>query len=126
MSELTRKKNTTLWIVAGLAALAFLGAGLPKLAGFQEFVNNFQRWGYPGWFVYLVGAVEVAGAILLLVPRTVTLASLLLGGDMLGALFTHVKAGEWPALAGPVVLLVLLAVAGWGRREELFLLPRSQ
>ena len=47
------------WIVAVLLALAFLGAGSAKLTSQPMMVSNFAAWGFPGWFLYVTGAIEV-------------------------------------------------------------------
>jgi len=49
--------------VTGLLSLAFLAAGSFKLSGAEEMVTNFNHYGLPIWFMYFVGAAEVAGAI---------------------------------------------------------------
>ena len=52
----------TLWILSGLVALAFLGAGGAKLAGAAAMVELFDKVGRGQWFRYLAGLLEVAGA----------------------------------------------------------------
>ena len=60
----------TLWILSGLVALAFLGAGGAKLAGAAAMVELFDKVGRGQWFRYLTGLLEVAGAIGLLIHAT--------------------------------------------------------
>ena len=52
-----------------LLALVFFLSGAAKLLGLEFEIQAFDRWGYPLWFMYLSGVVEVAGAIGLLLPR---------------------------------------------------------
>ena len=40
--------------------------------------------GYPTWFLYVTGVIEVVGAILLLIPKTAVFGVLLLGATMIG------------------------------------------
>ena len=56
--------------------------------------KDFQEWGYPIWFVFVVGAIEVAGAGLLLIPALRFYGALLLAADMLGATVTHLGPGR--------------------------------
>ncbi|MEX0741720.1 MAG: DoxX family protein, partial [Phycisphaeraceae bacterium] len=57
-------------IVIGLSwflALAFLFAGGSKLAASEMQVEGFAEWGFPLWFMYLTGALEVLAAVLIFV-----------------------------------------------------------
>ena len=89
------------WIFAGLLALLFGLAGVGKLAGAQT--EMFANWGYPAWFATLIGVLEIAGAIGLLVPRLMRFAILGLTGIMIGAAYTHLAAGEGLAVLRPVI-----------------------
>lgn len=99
-------------IFAILTAGFFIAAGIPKLTRPEAHIENFVRWGYPSWFVYVTGVVEVLGAGLL-VFRGVRLYGVgVLGVTMVGAALTHLRAGEMAAVPVPLVLLVILGVLG--------------
>ncbi|CAN7678690.1 DoxX family protein [Variovorax sp. LjRoot130] len=103
------------WGVRILLALAFGAAGLSKLAGVPQMVQVFDAIGFGQWFRYLTGAVEVVGAVLLLVPATGFFGGLLLAATMVGAAATHVVLiGGNPAPA--VVLGALAAFVAWRLR----------
>ncbi|CAN7661344.1 DoxX family protein [Variovorax sp. LjRoot290] len=103
------------WGVRILLALAFGPAGLSKLAGVPQMVQVFDAIGFGQWFRYLTGAVEVVGAVLLLVPATGFFGGLLLAATMVGAVATHVVLiGGNPAPA--VVLGALAAFVAWRLR----------
>src|SRR5438874_1958335 len=70
-----------LWVLTVLVGLQFALIGGAKLLGEQQQVDNFIHWGYPTWFLMLVGVAEVAGALLLLVPRVATIGAALLALD---------------------------------------------
>jgi putative oxidoreductase len=107
--------KVVLWVLQILVALAMLGAGVSKLAGAETMVHEFEAVGLGQWFRYLTGALEIGGAVLLLVPRLSGVGALLLGGVMAGAVVAHlVKLGGSPVPA--LVLLGLLVVIAWGRR----------
>ena len=105
----------TLWILSGLVALAFLGAGGAKLAGAAAMVELFDKVGRGQWFRYFTGLLEVAGGIGLLIPRYAFYAAGLLAVVMVGAIIAHVTVlGTSPA--APVVLLVLSGTIAWLRK----------
>src|SRR5882672_10728859 len=81
----------TLWILSGLAALAFIGAGGAKLAGAAVMVELFDKVGLGQWFRYFTGLLEVTGGIGLLVPRYAFHAARLLTIVMVGAVIAHLS-----------------------------------
>jgi len=116
--------NVVLWIIAGLLALAFLGAGLTKLIQPKEKLAATMGWvdDFSPGTVKLIGALEVLAAIGLVLPAAldvvpvlVPLAAVGLGALMVGAAITHARRRETPMIAVNVVLLVLAVVVAWGR-----------
>lgn len=112
-------KTAGVWTLIAVLAAFFLLAGGLKLRGAPAQVDNFAHWGYAEWFLYVIGAVEAAGAVGLLVPRLAGFAALLLGGTMLGAALTHLVHHEMKAVPIPLAILGLLAVVGYARRAPL-------
>jgi putative oxidoreductase len=109
--------NVVLWILQIAAAGMFLMAGFSKLVGNEQMVGMFEVIGVGQWFRYLTGALEVAGAILLLIPRTSGLGAIMLAGVMAGAVMTHFFIiGGSPLMA--IILLVVTGVVAWGRRQR--------
>jgi uncharacterized membrane protein YphA (DoxX/SURF4 family) len=85
-----RALNIALWAMQALLALMFAMAGLSKVFGGSAMVEMFATIGIGQWFRYVVGALEIAGAAGVLVPRLSGLAALGLLCLMAGA------AGSWP------------------------------
>jgi uncharacterized membrane protein YphA (DoxX/SURF4 family) len=109
--------NVGLWVLQIAAAGMFLMAGFFKLSGNPQMVGLFEAIGLGQWFRYLTGALEVAGAFLLLIPRTSGLGALMLAGVMVGAVLTHVFiVGGSPLMA--IVLLVVTGLIAWARRRR--------
>ena len=109
--------NVVQWVLQIGAAGMFLMVGFLKLSGNAQLVGLFQAIGLGQWFRYLTGTLEVAGAFLLLIPRTSGLGALMLAGVMLGAVVTHVFiVGGSPFMA--IVLLVVTSLVAWGRRQR--------
>ena len=110
-------KNKVLLAVSVLMAIAFLAAGLFKLSGAEMMAGNFERYGYPLWFMYFVGLAEVAGAIGLFVQRTAFYAAVGLGILMLGAVGTHLLNDPFGQAVPAIVLLILAGIAAYINRE---------
>lgn len=99
------------------AAGMFLMVGFLKLSGNAQLVGLFDAIGLGQWFRYLTGTLEVAGAILLLIPRTSGLGALMLAGVMAGAVMTHLfVVGGSPLMA--IILLAVTTIVAWGRRQR--------
>ena len=109
-------------MVALILGAVFLGTGISKLAGMPYVVQTFREWGYPPWFLVVIGLVEVAGGVLVLVPATRVLGATLIAVEMLGAIGTHVVAGQWSMVPVPVLALALavLLVSALRKRFEAF------
>ena len=103
-----------LWLVQILLAVAFVLAGLVKFAE-PSWQRNFARWGYPDGFYLVIGVLEAAGGLALLVPRLTSYSAVLLGAIMIGASLTHWVHGEMSRVAPPLMYVAFLIVAAAGR-----------
>ena len=100
-----------------MLALVFAMAGLAKLAGDQAMVDMFATIGIGQWFRYVVGVLEMAGAVGVLIPRFSGVAAFGLLCLMVGATLTNLFVlGASPLL--PTGLLVVSALIVWGRRAR--------
>ena len=104
----------------------FLFAGLTKLLGAEGDVRHFAAWRYPVWFRFVVGSIEVASAVLLLIPRAVFWGAVGIGVTLLWAGYTFLmRVPEESRRALPMLaLLVTVATVGYARRPKRPNLPR--
>ena len=116
--------DTALWIVQALLALAFGMAGLMKLTQPKEKLAGQMAWveDFSPTTVKLIGALELLGAIGLIVPLLTgilpwltPLAAVGLVLTMLGAMATHLRRHENQMLLPNLVLLLLAAFVAYGR-----------
>jgi uncharacterized membrane protein YphA (DoxX/SURF4 family) len=116
--------NVVIWVLQILLALAFLAAGLTKLTQPRQQLATTMGWvedfSDPG--VRTIGALELLGALGLLVPTVTGVATVLvplaavgLALLMVGAAVTHWRRGELPMIGINAVLLVLAVVVAWAR-----------
>jgi uncharacterized membrane protein len=109
-----RAANVALWVLQAVLAFQFAVGGLLKLTGSPELVDLFATIGAGQWLRYVVGALEVAGAVGLLVPRLSGLAALGLAALLVGATATNLFVlGESAWL--PIGLLLVSALIARGR-----------
>jgi uncharacterized membrane protein YphA (DoxX/SURF4 family) len=120
-----RVANRALWVAQSLLAVVFLAASYPKLTLDPTAVEGFEEMGFNSAGILIIGCLEVAGAIGLLVPRLSGLAALCLVGLMIGAtVATILTMGVAPALV-PAVVGALAAVVARGRWYQTVELTRS-
>lgn len=117
--------NVVLWILQALLAVAFLGAGAGKVVQPKEKLAPRMGWvdSYSAAGVKAIGAVEILGALGLILPAATGIAPVLtpiaaagLAVTMIGALLTHVSRKDKATdLVPAALLLVLTALVAWGR-----------
>ena len=107
-----------------LLALAFLAAGITKVTQPRQKLATSMGWveDFSDNGVRTIGALEVLGALGLLLPSLTGVATVLvpiaavgLALLMVGAAATHRRRGELPMIGINAVLLVLAVVVAWAR-----------
>lgn len=111
-----RGANIVLWVLQVLLAIAFLVFGMGKLAGAEQASAVFDEIGAGDWLRYLIGALEIAAAIGLLIPLLAGLAAFGLVALMVGAIVTEIAIDGFVVL--PLALLVIAGIIAWGRRDS--------
>ena len=119
-----RLTSTLLWAAQILLAAFFvLVAAGPKLAGSHSSVQEFGLIGAGQWFRYLVGTLELAGAIGLLTPWLAGLAAAALAADMAGATIVNAtvlhNTTYGPNVWLTAVLCAVFVLVAYGRRQQI-------
>ncbi len=116
--------NILLWIVAGVLAAMFLLAGVMKIAMPKEKLLGIMVWAktWPEPRLKALGAVEVLGAVGLILPQALNIAPVLTPVAavgcaivMTGATIVHARMKDFTGIAMPGVLLILAIVVAAGR-----------
>lgn len=117
----SRATHRTLWVLQILLGVFFVVAsGAPKFWGDPYAVQIFTEIGAGQWLRYVVGALEIAGGIGLMVPRLAGPAAVGLMALMVGAAYTQAVVLGAPAMIlTPAIIFVLAAAIAWGRRDSI-------
>ncbi|KAA0097542.1 DoxX family protein [Mycolicibacterium sp. P1-18] len=116
--------NVVLWILAGILAVAMLGAGTLKLITPKDGLadKGMELGDLPAGAIKGIGVLEVLGGIGLVVPALVHVAPVLVPWAavgvavvMAGAVAFHLRRKEVTGALPAVALLVMALVVAWGR-----------
>ena len=100
--------------VSALALAAFFVVGsLSNIFAPGSINEEYLRWGYPHWFHFVTGSLELTAAVLLAQTRTRLWGSALGCTVMLAALATVTLHGEYGHGVPPLVATTLSIVVGW-------------
>lgn len=107
------------WVLSGLlAAFLIIASAMGKFTDWEGKAEMFSKMGWSEDVMFTIGIVEVAIAILFLIPRTAFVAAILLAAYLGGAVATHVRVDDpfW----FPILLGVLAWIALGLRQSEVF------
>jgi hypothetical protein len=100
--------------VLALALAAFFVVGLlSNIFAPGSIYEEYLKWGYPSWFHFVTGSLELTAAVLLARERTRLLGSAFGCTVMLAALATVTLHGEYGHGVAPIVVATLMLVVGW-------------
>jgi uncharacterized membrane protein YphA (DoxX/SURF4 family) len=113
----SRAANAGLWTLQVLLAAVYVFSAFGKLTADAQNVAGFEAMGLGTAGMYLIGCLELAGAIAMFVPPLTGLAALCFVALMSGAVaITWIMFGASWLVAVPAVVGVAAAVVAWGRR----------
>lgn len=116
--------NVALWIAQGLLAAIFLMAGVMKLTSPHEKLSEQMGWpaDFSTPFVRFVGAVEVLGALGMILPGVTGIAPVLvpiaavgLAVEQAGAVVVHIRRREPRVIVANAVLIAVAIFIAMGR-----------
>jgi hypothetical protein len=93
-----------------LLVAAFAAAGLINAIGMPAVKSNFVRWGYPHWWSYFTGGLEIVAAVLIALPASREAGLILSAIIVAAAILTVVRHREFSHLAPLGVFVALLAL----------------
>ncbi|MCF3136686.1 DoxX family protein [Streptomyces olivochromogenes] len=112
-----RRAHLALRALQVLLALFYgIASALPKLIAHPSAVESFDKIGWGGAGMYTIGALELAGAVALLIPVLQSVAAMALSALMVGAFIVQLTVFDGQYAATPLILMVPLALIAWARR----------
>ena len=100
-----------MWLSLGMAS-----SGIVQLLQIQMEKDAMVHFGYPFYFLTIIGVWKLLGVVALLVPKYPLVKEWAYAGfffTMSGALFSHISVGDPVAQMIPAVLLLTLIVISW-------------
>jgi putative oxidoreductase len=113
MKKLEMLRPLALLLLRWGIGIVFIYHGYPKVAHSQQWTQSFAHMGFPSYFAYIAGVLELLGGALLIAGLFTRVSGLLLAGEMAIALWrVHLPQGSLLNV-GNYQLPLLLAVAAF-------------
>jgi len=112
-------KTFAYWGATALTAFAFFAGGIADLTRGPAMLSGMEHLGYPSYFLLILGAWKVLGALAIVAPRLPRLKEWAYAGiafDLTGAALSHAAVGDAAAKVLVPLVLLGLAVASWALR----------
>ncbi len=101
MLILNRLQGVALLLLRICVGLIFLAHGWTKVSDMSKTMTFFASLGFPGWMAVLIGLLEVAGGLLLILGIFTRIFGILFTVEMIVAILAvHWKQGPWWRVAG--------------------------
>ncbi|MFE9095069.1 DoxX family protein [Streptomyces sp. NPDC007264] len=117
----SRGRRAEIWLRALQIVLALfygVASALPKLIANPSAAESFDKIGWGSAGMYTIGALELAGAVALVIPLLASVAAVALSALMVGAFVVQLTVFDGQYAATPLILIVPLAVIAWARRHR--------
>ncbi len=98
-----------------LLAVTFVGGAIYKVVNYSGTAEQFERFGYEPWFVWVTVLVELTAGVLVLIPhpQTRSWGTTLIIVTMIAAMLSHLKADEPREMIPPLVVMIMAMVVAW-------------
>jgi DoxX-like family len=117
-STTSRAAGAGLWTLQVLLAAVYAFSALGKLTADPQNVAGFAAMGLGSTGMYVIGALELAGAVAMFVPALTGLAATCFVALMIGAVTLTAAIGGGALVAIPATVGAVAAVVAWGRRDS--------
>ena len=113
---MSKRNKIIYWTATIWLAAAMLASGLQQILHTKRFVDIVVPLGYPLYFLTILGAWKIFGAVAVLIPKFPLLKEWAYAGfffAMSGALFSHLASGNSLSEIFPSSILLIMIVISW-------------
>jgi DoxX-like family len=114
----TNRRRTAGNVLIGLVSAVLVISSVTKFVGVAPVIAQLAGFGFTRSWITLIGLIELASGMALILRRTRALGVLLVSGFFGGAIATHIQHGELPI--PPALLLALCWLGVWLRHQAAF------
>jgi uncharacterized membrane protein YphA (DoxX/SURF4 family) len=118
VSALVIVEKMIVWTISVLLAAFFLIVGALKLSNPAGVTGGLSRWSNPTLLYLFARAVEIVGAVTLLIPRWACFGAASLAAMMAGGFVSHLTHNESSEAIVPSVLVALLGIIAYAGRRR--------
>lgn len=114
-------KTIGYWVTTALIVLAMGFGGAMDLVRGPDIVAGMAHLGYPAYFLLVLGAWKILGAVAIVVPRFPRLKEWAYAGivfDLTGAAASHAASGDDAGKVLTPLVIFGIAMASWALRPE--------
>ena len=109
-------RKVVVWAATIFVGAIFLLVGSSKIVQSAMWQQRFvTQWGLPAWLAVATGFAEVAGAVLILMPRRAVYGGSIIAVVMIGATVVHAVTGELANIPVTATLGGFAAFVAWFR-----------
>jgi hypothetical protein len=120
---MTKRNRIIYRIATAWLCLGMLSTGLVQLFKVKGEIEFILDLGYPAYFLTIIGAWKILGAIAMFIPNKPLLKEWAYAGFfflMSGAVFSHIAMGSSMSRVFPALLLLTLTLVSWFFRPRKF------
>jgi hypothetical protein len=113
---MNKRNKIIYWVATAWLALGMFSTGLVQLLKVEDEVDNITQLGYPVYFLTILGAWKILGAVVVLIPGFALVKEWAYAGfffAMSGAMASRLAAGDAVTDMLPSLLLLVLTLVSW-------------
>ena len=118
----TRAKRIMYWATTVIVAAVFIVTGVGNLVHITHIAQDMARLGYPSYFLNILGAWKIFGAIAIVIPGVPRVKEWAYAGmafDLTGAAFSRAASGDSVITVLVPVIIAILVVTSWALRPRI-------
>ena len=118
---MNKRNKIIYWIATAWLSLGMISTGIVQIIHQEEEVQKMTSMGYPMYFLTIIGAWKILGAVAILIPNYPLLKEWAYAGFFFvttGALFSHITMGDGAGDTMPSVFLMTLMLVSWYFRPD--------